>query len=122
MSLAKKYSSELSHWQQGIAHFLEVESSLLNSLFQRQSNVLRLAYAHALILVHRPFLLSNFTDFARRDYSSRAMSTDTEEHVMECLKAAMSIVLIVNDMCEGRQIYKAFWVSKAFNVQFIILI
>jgi hypothetical protein len=116
ISLAKKHSGELSRWQQGIAHFLEVESSLLNPLFQRQSTVLRLAYAHAQILVHRPFLLSNFANLTRRDYSSRTMNTGTEENVMECLKAAMSIAAIVNDMCEGGQIFRAFWVSKTLNV------
>jgi len=109
--LAKKHHNELLRWREGIAHFLDVEASLLNELFQRQSNVLRLAYAHALLLVHRPFLLSNFENLTRRDSNTKINNAAAEANVRECLTAAMSIVAIVNDICEGGQMFRAFWVS-----------
>jgi hypothetical protein len=113
--MAKQHTDELRKWRQGIGHFLDVNSSLLNELFQRQSNVLRLAYAHALILVHRPFLLSNFADLTRRSYASRLVGNPvrTEESIAECLKAAMSIVGIVCDLCESGQNFRAFWVGPS---------
>ena len=102
-SLARKHTESLRHWRQGLAHFLDVDATLLNPLFQRQSNVLRLAYAHACILVHRPFLLSNFADLTRKSYATKAANgkARTEESIAECIKAAMSIVGIVSDLCEG---------------------
>lgn len=113
-AFARKHTDELRRWRQGIAHFLDVEASLLNMLFQRQSNVLRLAYAHAMILVHRPFLLSNFADLTRRSYPSKTADKQsrTDESVAECLKAAMSILGIVSDLCEGGQNFRAFWVGS----------
>jgi hypothetical protein len=110
--LAKKHHNELIRWREGIAHFLDVEASLLNELFQRQSNVLRLAYAHALLLVHRPFLLNNFENLTRRDSNANINDAGAEENVRQCLAAAMSIVAIVNDICEGGQMFRAFWVSS----------
>jgi hypothetical protein len=109
--LAKKHHNELLRWREGIAHFLDIEASLLNELFQRQSNVLRLAYAHALLLVHRPFLLSNFENLTRRDSNTKINDALAGANVRECLTAAMSIVAIVNDICEGGQMFRAFWVS-----------
>ena len=83
-----------------------------DALFERQSTVLRLAYAHALILVHRPFLLSNFEDLTRQDSSPRNADTDTEKNVQECLKAATTIISIMNGLCQGGQMFRAFWVSE----------
>jgi len=114
--LAKKHHSELIRWREGIAHFLDIEASLLNELFQRQSNVLRLAYAHALLLVHRPFLLTNFENLTRRDSNSKLNDSGAEGNVRQCLAAAMSIVAIVNDICEGGQMFRAFFVSGDCNL------
>lgn len=112
-TLAAKHNNALRQWRQGIAHFLDVDASLLNPLFQRQSNVLRLAHAHALILVHRPFLLWSFEDLARGSHSrASARYSRAEESVGECLRAALTIVGIVNEICEGGQHYRAFWVCS----------
>jgi hypothetical protein len=120
--LAKKHHNELIRWREGIAHFLDVEASLLNELFQRQNNVLRLAYAHALLLVHRPFLLSNFENLTRRDSNHKVNDAGTEANVGECLAAAMSIVAIVNDICEGGQMFRAFWVSGNIYSNLLIFV
>lgn len=82
----------------------------MDRLFQRQSNVLRLAHAHACILVHRPSLLSNFADLRRKNQNQTSEQVGTEEGVSECLKASMSIVAIVNELHVQGQIFRAFWV------------
>ena len=97
-------------WRQNIAHFLDADSSLMNPLFQRQSNVLRLAHSHACILVHRPSLLSNFANLRRKSHSRTSLHASTEDGVSKCLQAAMNIVTIVNDLHVHGQIYRAFWV------------
>jgi hypothetical protein len=122
VSLAKKHHNELVHWREGIAQFLDVESSLLNPLFQRQSNVLRLAYAHALLLIHRPFLLSNFENLTRQDSNSKINDVGAEVSVKECLKAAMNIVGIVNEICEVGQMFRAFWVSCKVFYNLLVLV
>jgi galactonate dehydratase len=82
-------------------------------LFQRQRSVLNLAYYHALILIHRPFLLSNFASLNNSRSRSRGApgTADMDKNVMECLEAAVHIASIVNELTEGQQIYRAFWVG-----------
>ena len=114
-SLSFKYSDELLNWRKGLSRFLDaegVDTSLLIPLFQRQRNVLNLAYYHALILVHRPFLLSNFASLnSRKGNTLGAPGTpDMDRNVTECLNAAMKITEIVDELTEGRQIFRAFWV------------
>ena len=115
VALTAKYSDELVSWRKNLSRFLDadgIDTSLLIPLFQRQRNVLNLAYYHALILVYRPFLLSNFASLntqSRR--SSGAPDTlDMEKNVAGCLDAAINVTLIVNELAEGRQIFRAFWV------------
>lgn len=97
-------------WRQNIAHFLDADSSLMNPLFQRQSNVLRLAHSHACILVHRPSLLSNFAGLRRKNHNRASLHASTENGASKCLEAAMNIATIVNDLHVHGQIYRAFWV------------
>lgn len=117
MTLSSKYSEDLINWRHKLSRFLDadgVDASLLVPLFQRQRNVLNLAYYHALILVHRPFLLSNFASLNSRKGSARGGpgTPEMDKNVTECLNAAMHITDIVNELTEGRQIFRAFWVTK----------
>ncbi|TVY36562.1 D-galactonate dehydratase [Lachnellula occidentalis] len=118
VALSTKYSEDLLHWRKGLSRFLDegVDTSLLIPLFQRQRNVLNLAYYHALILVHRPFLLSNFASLNSRNTRPRGApgTPDMDKNVGECLNAAMHIAAIVNDLTEGQQIYRAFWFTHYF--------
>jgi hypothetical protein len=113
--LTAKYSDELVNWREGLSRFLDadgMDTSLLIPLFQRQRNVLNLAYYHALILVYRPFLLSNFASLNSQSRRPRGApgTPDMEKNVAACLDAAINITVIVNELAEGRQMYRAFWV------------
>ncbi|KUJ18384.1 uncharacterized protein LY89DRAFT_47192 [Mollisia scopiformis] len=119
VTLTAKYSAELLSWREGLSRFLGtdgVDSSLLLPVYQRQRNVLNLAYQHALILVHRPFLLSNFASLSGKSSRQRGApgTPDMDRKVSACLDAAMNIVTIVNDLAEGKQIFRAFWFTQYF--------
>lgn len=132
ISLAQKYTSDLLAWRQSNAHFLETNnlpSSLLIPIYQRQRNVLNLAYYHAVLLVHRPFLLSNFaslTHFEQPGVQSAsqhgglvgeggqpAIELSCKENVKHCLDAAMGIVRVVDDIAES-QVFRAFWFTQYY--------
>lgn len=115
LTVSAKYADQLREWRKGLSRFLDadgVDTSLMMPLFQRQRNVLNLAYYHALILVHRPFLLSNFASLNSRNARNRGPvgTNEVDSNVAECLDAAMNITAIVNELTIGKQIFRAFWV------------
>jgi hypothetical protein len=115
IKLARNYNQELENWRSELAYLLNsdgIDPSLLVPLFQRQRNVLNLAFWHAQLLVHRPFLLSSFADlsnFANRNKESA--STDYTSHVHRCLDAALNIAKTVDHLHSHGQIYVTHWVS-----------
>jgi hypothetical protein len=118
IELANKYNKDLKDWRANLSRFLDAEaidSSLLIPLYQRQRNVLNLAYFHAVLLVHRPFLLSNFAHLAHIDARTGYVSNiDTSQNVLECLEAAMGIVRIVDELFQGSQIWRVFWFTQYY--------
>ncbi|KAK9372327.1 fungal-specific transcription factor domain-containing protein [Lipomyces chichibuensis] len=117
ISLCRKYTADLKAWRNGLPAFLDparVQPSLLMTLLQRQSHVLSLAYAHALILVNRPFLLSNFASLmpSKYGYLEPIFDAEGEEAVRECTSAAMLVVDIVDDLNESSQIFAALWFTQ----------
>ncbi|KAF2876697.1 fungal-specific transcription factor domain-containing protein [Massariosphaeria phaeospora] len=118
IELAAKYSRDLREWRSSLTRFLDaggVDTSILIPLYQRQRNVLNLAYFHAVLLVHRPFLLSNFADLSHIDGSHGPMSNiDTSQNIAECLEAAMGIVHIVDDMFNASPFLRAFWFTQYY--------
>lgn len=130
ISLAQKYTTDLLTWRQSNAHFLDTNnlpSSLLIPIYQRQRNVLNLAYYHALLLVHRPFLLSNFASLTHFEQTaaqrgggglvggdiSGAMELTCKENLQHCLDAALGIVRVVDEIAES-QVFRAFWFTQYY--------
>ncbi|KAF2108602.1 fungal-specific transcription factor domain-containing protein [Lophiotrema nucula] len=128
VEVAAKYSKDLHEWRANLTRFLDaegVDTSLYIPLYQRQRNVLNLAYYHAILLVQRPFLISNFAKLAHIDHRPGNISNiDTSQNIAECLEAAMSIVRIVDDLFQGSQIFRAFWFTqyKAFCAVVVLYI
>lgn len=79
---------------------------MLIPIFQRQSTVLRLAYAHALILANRQSLLTNFADLSRPE---TLLPEELQDSIKECIDAAMLVVDIVNEFIEQGKMRRAFW-------------
>lgn len=83
-------------------------------IVQRQRNVLNLTYWHAVILVHRPFLLRGFVGSRGvQAETEEALPVDdqlTEDSVQQCVSSAMKTVNAINQMTQSRQMSRAFWV------------
>jgi hypothetical protein len=109
---AEKWTKELKAWKDSLPAFLEpakVDPSILVPIFQRQSTVLSLAYAHAVILATRQFLLSNFANLTRPN-----PTTDhrVEAHIQECIEAAVVAVNTVSYFVKNGMLYRTFWFSQ----------
>ncbi|TFB00683.1 hypothetical protein CCMA1212_007333 [Trichoderma ghanense] len=117
-AFATIHTKELVEWRADVAHFLDPVTNMpLIPIFQRQKNVLNLAYWHTMILTHRPFLLRNFAQLQngsrpRRD--DREFESRIEQSVQECLKAATNITKAVDDMYQGGQLFRAYWFTSYF--------
>lgn len=108
LRISRQYDGQLHQWRHNISQFLDsTDASLLRMIFQRQHTALRLAYAHAKILVHRPFLLGGLVCGNK---SSTGDQITIEKNIGECIDAACCIAQIVHGMCEGKQMFQAFWV------------
>lgn len=108
LKVTAQYSTRLRNWYQEMAEFLDssrINTSLLLPIYQRQRHVLNLAYWHATILTHRPFLLNKFG--ATR---TSANTTQVEDRVKECLQAALNICDLVDELISAKMMFKAFWV------------
>lgn len=117
LSLTDHYTEGLRGWRAEMTRFLDPDNLMgapLIPIFQRQRNVLNLAYWHTIILTNRPLLLSNFAKLTRgrRSYpDNQDRRGRIEEGVQECLNAALKIVGIVDEMIQAEQLFRAFWVS-----------
>ncbi|KAL4915879.1 fungal-specific transcription factor domain-containing protein [Aspergillus aurantiobrunneus] len=123
ISAVRSISHDLSVWRADLAWFLDrdaLSAALIMPIFQRQRNVLNLTYWHAIILAHRPFVLS---DFARLVQGHRR-SRQTEDSVRECLDAAMRTVEIIDEITQNRQLFRALWITSyfAFNATIMLYI
>lgn len=110
LKVTAQYSTRLRNWYQEMAEFLDsgrINTSLLLPIYQRQRHVLNLAYWHATILTHRPFLLNKF-GVTR----TSANTTQVEDRVKECLQAALNICDLVDELISTKMMFKAFWVSQ----------
>lgn len=116
--LASKYASQLESWRTSLGYLVDtdgVDPSMFQPIFLRQRNVLNLAFWHAQILIHRPFLLNNFANLANLGSTRQRQAGPNAEasatHVKKCLDAAMSIVSKVDELHSTGQLYGTFWVS-----------
>lgn len=108
-ALARKRTAELKEWKESLPPFLDpskVDPSILIPIFQRQSTVLSLAYAHAILLANRPSLLSSFADLSR---PQDLPDNESGSCIVECIDAAFLIVDTVNGFMESGGMYRTFW-------------
>ncbi|KAB8242129.1 hypothetical protein BDV35DRAFT_384314 [Aspergillus flavus] len=121
LSFTAKYMSELKSWRREMAGFLDrpsLNAAPLVLIYQRQRNVLNLAYWHTVILTNRPLLLTNFarlTNITRRllrEQNERREQID--ESISECLHAAMEIVTVVDAIIQAKQLFRCFWFTPYF--------
>lgn len=117
LTLTARYTQGLKAWRTEMSSFLDQSSANtapLVLIYQRQKNILNVAYWHTVILTNRPLLLTNFarltntTPILQLEENERI--THVDYRVAECLHAAMEIVGIVDTMIQAKQLFRAFWV------------
>ncbi|KAF1840240.1 fungal-specific transcription factor domain-containing protein [Cucurbitaria berberidis CBS 394.84] len=125
IELSAKYTSDLRAWRNSLSRFLSdsddgggIDSHLLIPVYQRQRGVLNLAYYHAMLLIHRPFLLRDFASLTHMpthgSWGSKNATIDTSANVSACLEAAMSIVRVVDDVFTSSNLFRAFWFTQYY--------
>ncbi|KAK3623873.1 hypothetical protein LTR56_021329 [Elasticomyces elasticus] len=105
LEAASKVTKELEAWQQSLPVILSgaVHPSSLIPIFRRQTMVLALAHAHAIMLVTRPLLLVE--------------SLAAQIHVVDCVNAANSTLQMLTGPKSEGTIFATFWFTQyvAFN-------
>lgn len=126
IELSAKYTADLHAWRSSLSGFLagsspqgEVESQALIPIFQRQRSVLNLAYHHAILLIHRPFLLRDFASLTHMPThpnwgANPNKKYDTTPNISACLEAAMAIVRVVNDVFTSSNLFRSFWFTQYY--------
>jgi energy-converting hydrogenase Eha subunit F len=120
MELSAKYTKDLDVWRAALSPFLDgtgFESSLLIPIYQRQRGVLNLAYYHAMLLIHRPFLLSDFanlTHITSQPLPRRPSTAASSASIASCLDAAMNIVRVVDTVFASSNLFRAFWFTQYY--------
>ncbi|KAL3478125.1 hypothetical protein BJX99DRAFT_245792 [Aspergillus californicus] len=107
LEAAVRITSDLEKWK-------EITPPLFNSVrptslippLCRQSQVLQLAYCHAMIHATRSFLLNDFTDLSRRPTPPHPMLT---AHVSKCLEAAEHVMKLVDSIAKQGTLIQSFW-------------
>ncbi|KAJ5368847.1 Glyoxylate reductase [Penicillium cataractarum] len=119
ISLGEELNDELHEWRRQIPPFLDasqVEPKFLLPMFERQSNMLSQAYAHAVILVNRGWVMSDLKD------SHLAPGEDMRPDVSACLSAALSILDTINKMFQANRIFPAYWFTQYQGFCAIVMI
>ncbi|KAJ5105353.1 hypothetical protein NUU61_002700 [Penicillium alfredii] len=108
LETAVRLTSELERWKESVPPlFNSVRPSSLIPPLCRQSQVLQLAYSHAMIHVTRSFLLNDFTDLSRRPTIPHHPTVST--HVQKCIEAAQDVMTLVDSLAQQGILIQSFW-------------
>ncbi|KAL2814499.1 hypothetical protein BJX63DRAFT_420833 [Aspergillus granulosus] len=107
LEAAVRITSDLEKWKETTPPlFNSVRPTSLIPPLCRQSQVLQLAYCHAMIHATRAFLLNDFTDLSRRPTAPHPMLT---AHVSKCLEAAEHVMKLVDSIAKQGTLIQSFW-------------
>ncbi|THC89378.1 hypothetical protein EYZ11_011171 [Aspergillus tanneri] len=107
LEAAVHLTSELEKWKETTPPlFNSVRATSLIPPLCRQSQVLQLAYSHAIIHATRSFLLNDFTDLSRRPPIPHPTVTT---HVGKCIKAAEDVLKLVESLAKQGVLIQSFW-------------
>ncbi|KAL8404672.1 hypothetical protein RB594_009507 [Gaeumannomyces avenae] len=131
LRLADKYTKLLFEWRGQVAYLLDTggDSSMFVPIVLRQRDVLKLAFWHSQILVHRPFLLGSFASLAshgsrhRQNNAQPAMrSAEAEDNVRLCLDAATNIARLVHDIDSADQLYSTMFLIPYYGFCAVVVL
>ncbi|RMY34430.1 hypothetical protein D0866_05258 [Hortaea werneckii] len=103
---AQRLNTEIAEWRQGLPVFLSgaIHPSTLVPVFRRQLTVLRIACAHAVMLINRPLILLRKTD-----------PSSIEPQVTACLDAARQVLDLVLEFVAENHLFSAFWNTQVIS-------
>ncbi|PYI05407.1 fungal-specific transcription factor domain protein [Aspergillus sclerotiicarbonarius CBS 121057] len=107
LETAVRLTSELEQWKATAPPlFNGVRATSLIPPLCRQSQVLQLAYSHAVIHATRSFLLNDFSDLRRRPQVPHPV---VSSHVRKCVQAAQEVMGLVDDLAKRSVLIQSFW-------------
>lgn len=107
LETAIRLTKELEKWKGNMPPlFNHVRATSLIPPLCRQSQVLQLAYSHAMIHVTRSFLLNDFTDLRRRPSVPDPNVTNI---VQKCILAAENVITLVDGLANQGTMIRSFW-------------
>lgn len=107
LETAVRLTCELEKWKEAAPPlFNSVRATSLIPPLCRQSQVLQLAYSHAIIHATRSFLLNDFTDLGRRPPVPHPTVTI---QVHKCIGAAEDIIQLVDSLAKQGVLIQSFW-------------
>ncbi|KAL4937579.1 hypothetical protein BDV06DRAFT_215762 [Aspergillus oleicola] len=107
LEAAVRITSDLEKWKETTPPlFNSVRPTSLIPPLCRQSQILQLAYCHAMIHATRSFLLNDFTDLGRRPEAPHPAVT---VYVSKCLDAAEQVLKLVDSIAQQGTLIQSFW-------------
>ncbi|PWY83701.1 fungal-specific transcription factor domain protein [Aspergillus sclerotioniger CBS 115572] len=107
LETAARLTSELEQWKSAAPPlFNSVRATSLIPPLCRQSQVLQLAYSHAVIHATRSFLLNDFSDLRRRPQVPHPV---VSSHVRKCVQAAQEVMELVDGLAKQSVLIQSFW-------------
>ncbi|KAI6355242.1 hypothetical protein MCOR25_008284 [Pyricularia grisea] len=112
LRLALGFDARLHEWRASLPPLLgAVRPSSLVPSFRRQAVALRLAHAHAIMHATRPFLLLSRGGGDGTDGRTRPEQEQRREMVSKCLRAAGTVLELVDSIAGDESLFHAFWWS-----------
>ncbi|KAL4810893.1 hypothetical protein BDV18DRAFT_149974 [Aspergillus unguis] len=107
LEAAVRITSDLEKWKEETPPlFNSVRPTSLIPPLCRQSQVLQLAYCHAMIHATRSSLLNDFTDLSRRP---EAPNPTVTAHINKCLEAAEHVMNLIDSIAKQGTLIQSFW-------------
>jgi hypothetical protein len=97
LEMTQQLQHDIDDWYNSLPPFLSTikASSLIRSL-QRQSVAIRMAHCHAVMHLHRPYLL-------------RSAGPDAESSIKYCVTAAFTVLRTADNIATSGRMFHAFW-------------
>ena len=107
LETAIRLTTELEKWKESASPLFDVArgNSLIPPL-RRQSQVLELAYSHAMIHATRSFLLNDFVDSRRKPPAPDPIVTS---HIQKCIDASEDVLKVVDRLGKQGILIQSFW-------------
>ncbi|TEA14315.1 hypothetical protein C8034_v003535 [Colletotrichum sidae] len=123
---AENFFRDLQEWRNGMAYLLDSDgNALFVKLVLRQHDVLKLAFWHPEILVHRPFLLKSFTSLSHASVThEQAFSRHQvmQRNVATCVNAAKSIAEYIDQINGAGEFYSTLFFIPYYGFSAVVIL